>query len=76
MNVKGILIEGRDGQEYLLGFERQSPEMTGPPTSGAPARTLTSARRCSKSNRSKPTVPIISPCPTGSIAQRIVSRAA
>lgn len=22
MNVKGILIGGRDGQEYLLGFER------------------------------------------------------
>jgi hypothetical protein len=33
MNVKGVLIEGRDGQEYLLGFERQPPDqMTGPPT--------------------------------------------
>jgi hypothetical protein len=33
MNVKGILIEGRDGQEYLLGFERQPPDqMAGPPT--------------------------------------------
>lgn len=33
MNVKGILIEGRDGQEYLLGFEGQPPDqMTGPPT--------------------------------------------
>ena len=33
MNVKGILIEGRDGREYLLGFECQPPDqMTGPPT--------------------------------------------
>ena len=32
MSVKGILIEGRDGQEYLLGFERQPTQMTGPPT--------------------------------------------
>jgi len=33
MNVKGILIEGRDGQEYLLGFGRQpSGQLTGPPT--------------------------------------------
>ncbi|HWC01699.1 MAG TPA: hypothetical protein VHF87_02915 [Methylomirabilota bacterium] len=33
MNVKGILIEGRDGQEYLLGFGRQpTGQLTGPPT--------------------------------------------
>ena len=33
MNVKGILIEGRDGQEYLLGFGRQpTGQMMGPPT--------------------------------------------
>jgi hypothetical protein len=33
MNVKGILLEGRDGQEYLLGFGRQATgQMTGPPT--------------------------------------------
>jgi hypothetical protein len=33
MNVKGILIEGRDGQEYLLGFRRESTgRLAGPPT--------------------------------------------
>src|SRR5215831_16970936 len=33
MNVKGILFEGRDGAEYLLGFARQpSGALTGPPT--------------------------------------------
>jgi hypothetical protein len=26
MNVKGILIEGRDGNEYLLGFARRGPD--------------------------------------------------
>jgi hypothetical protein len=32
MNVKGILVEGRDGQEYLLGFGRQgSGKLSGPP---------------------------------------------
>jgi hypothetical protein len=32
MNVRGILVEGRDGQEYLLGFERQpTGQLTGPP---------------------------------------------
>jgi hypothetical protein len=33
MHVKGILVEGRDGQEYLLGFGRQpTGELSGPPT--------------------------------------------
>jgi hypothetical protein len=33
MNVKGVLIEGLDGQEYLLGFQRRSSgELGGPPT--------------------------------------------
>ena len=33
MGVKGILVEGRDGQEYLLGFARQpTGQLTGPPT--------------------------------------------
>ena len=33
MNVKGILIEGRDGQEYLLGFDRlPRGQAAGPPT--------------------------------------------
>jgi hypothetical protein len=33
MGVKGILVEGRDGQEYLLGFGRASTgQLTGPPT--------------------------------------------
>jgi hypothetical protein len=33
MRVKGILIEGRDGQEYLLGFHPQpSGALSGPPT--------------------------------------------
>jgi hypothetical protein len=33
MNVKGLLVEGRDGQEYLLGFRRQSTgQLMGPPT--------------------------------------------
>jgi hypothetical protein len=33
MNVKGILIEGRDGQEYLLGFRREpTGRLAGPPT--------------------------------------------
>jgi hypothetical protein len=33
MNVKGILIEGRDGNEYLLGFAREpGGQLTGPPT--------------------------------------------
>ena len=33
MGVKGILIEGRDGQEYLLGFRRQpTGQLAGPPT--------------------------------------------
>ena len=33
MHVKGILIEGRDGQEYLLGFQhRATGQLTGPPT--------------------------------------------
>jgi hypothetical protein len=33
MHVKGILIEGRDGQEYLLGFGRQPiGQLSGPPT--------------------------------------------
>jgi hypothetical protein len=33
MNVKGILIEGRDGREYLLGFGRRpTGQMAGPPT--------------------------------------------
>ena len=33
MNVKGILVEGRDGQEYLLGFARRpTGELSGPPT--------------------------------------------
>lgn len=33
MNVRGILIEGRDGQEYLLGFPAQpSGTLAGPPT--------------------------------------------
>jgi hypothetical protein len=32
MNIKGILIEGRDGQEYLLGFGRQpAGQLSGPP---------------------------------------------
>jgi hypothetical protein len=32
MHVKGILVEGRDGQEYLLGFGRQaSGQLSGPP---------------------------------------------
>ena len=33
MNVKGILVEGRDGHEYLLGFARRpTGELSGPPT--------------------------------------------
>jgi hypothetical protein len=33
MHVKGILIEGRDGQEYLLGFRRDpNDRLSGPPT--------------------------------------------
>jgi hypothetical protein len=33
VNVKGILLEGRDGQEYLLGFRRApSGQVAGPPT--------------------------------------------
>jgi hypothetical protein len=33
MHVKGILVEGRDGQEYLLGFGRgPSGQLAGPPT--------------------------------------------
>jgi hypothetical protein len=32
MHVKGLLIEGQDGQEYLLGFRRQpTGQLTGPP---------------------------------------------
>jgi hypothetical protein len=32
MTVKGILIEGRDGHEYLLGFRPQSDgQLAGPP---------------------------------------------
>ncbi len=34
--VKGILIEGDDGQEYLLGFG--PTERTGPPTLSRPFR--------------------------------------
>ena len=37
MNVKGILIEGRDGQEYLLGFHPQpTGRLSGPPTLSRP----------------------------------------
>ena len=33
MHVKGVLVEGRDGREYLLGFGRESSgRLTGPPT--------------------------------------------
>jgi hypothetical protein len=34
MHVKGILVEGKDGQEYLLGFGRQptTGRLAGPPT--------------------------------------------
>ncbi|HEY7138580.1 MAG TPA: hypothetical protein VIE44_00610 [Methylomirabilota bacterium] len=33
MHVKGILVEGRDGHEYLLGFGRgASGHLSGPPT--------------------------------------------
>jgi hypothetical protein len=33
MRVKGILFEGRDGQEYLLGFGiLTTGQLTGPPT--------------------------------------------
>jgi len=33
MNVKGILIEGRDGYEYLLGFRHEpNGRLAGPPT--------------------------------------------
>jgi hypothetical protein len=33
MGVKGILVEGRDGQEYLIGFARQpTGQLAGPPT--------------------------------------------
>jgi hypothetical protein len=33
MKTKGILIEGRDGQEYLLGFNPQpTGQLAGPPT--------------------------------------------
>jgi hypothetical protein len=33
MNIKGVLVEGRDGREYLLGFRREvSGQLTGPPT--------------------------------------------
>ena len=33
MNIRGILIEGRDGQEYLLGFRPQATgRLSGPPT--------------------------------------------
>jgi hypothetical protein len=33
MNIKGILIEGRDGHEYLLGFHPQpAGQLWGPPT--------------------------------------------
>jgi hypothetical protein len=33
MHVKGILVEGKDGQEYLLGFGRQpTGTLSGPPT--------------------------------------------
>jgi hypothetical protein len=33
MRVKGVLIEGRDGQEYLLGFRREpNDRLSGPPT--------------------------------------------
>jgi hypothetical protein len=32
VKVKGILIEGRDGQEYLLGFRREANDrLAGPP---------------------------------------------
>jgi|SRR5215470_8268313 len=32
MNVKGLLVKGRDGAEYLLGFARQpNGALTGPP---------------------------------------------
>ncbi len=32
MNVRGILIEGQDGQEYLIGFGRQpTGQLSGPP---------------------------------------------
>jgi hypothetical protein len=33
VNVRGILVEGRDGQEYLLGFRADpSGGLAGPPT--------------------------------------------
>lgn len=32
MNVKGILIEGRDGHEYLLAFERRPTDQRMVPT--------------------------------------------
>jgi len=33
MKVKGILVEGRDGREYLLGFGREANgQLAGPPT--------------------------------------------
>ena len=32
MNVKGILIEGRDGKEYLVGFGHEDTgRLVGPP---------------------------------------------
>jgi hypothetical protein len=53
MKVKGILVEGNDGHEYLLGFEPGTAGQTRPPTlsrrpAGGAFEPLESAREASK----------------------------